>query len=113
MLELLSLGGFVLIFRRKRQNWIREGNEMSITLELPDELTNELSAEADQYGVPLPEYLIRLLSTIFVTDKKPKTGVELVEYWQSEGLIGTRSDIADSQTHARQIRQQAQSRTRA
>jgi hypothetical protein len=38
----------------------------------------------------------------------PKTGAELVAYWQSEGLIGTRPDIADSQAYARGIRRQAE-----
>jgi hypothetical protein len=42
----------------------------------------------------------------------PKTGSELVAYWQSEGLIGTRTDITDSQRHARQLRRQAEKRAR-
>jgi hypothetical protein len=85
---------------------------MSITLDIPEELENELSAEALQLGVSLPEYVLRVLSTGLITGKRPKTGAELVEYWQSEGLIGTRSDITDSQAHARQIREQAECRTR-
>ena len=84
---------------------------MSITLDLPEELENELSAEASQLGLSLPEYILRVLSTGLIMGKTPNTGAELVEYWQSEGLIGTRPDIADSQVHARQIREQTQRRT--
>jgi hypothetical protein len=93
---------------------IQGGKEtrMSITLDLPEELENELSAEASQLGLSLPEYILRVLSTGLVMGKIPKTGAELVEYWQSEGLIGTRPDITDSQAHARQIREQVQRRTR-
>jgi hypothetical protein len=40
----------------------------------------------------------------------PRTGADLVSYWQREGLIGTRPEITDSQTHARQIRQQVERR---
>ena len=85
---------------------------MSITLDLPEELENELSAEASKLGLSLPEYILRLLSTGLILDKTPKSGAELVKYWQSEGLIGTRPDITDSQAHARQIREQAERRTR-
>ena len=85
---------------------------MSITLDLPEELESELSAEAAQLGLSLPDYVLRILFTGLVIGNKPRTGAELVEYWQTEGLINTRSDIADSQAHARQIRQQAERRTR-
>lgn len=85
---------------------------MSITLDLPQELESELSAEAAQLGISLPEYVLRVLSTGFVIGKKPQTGAELVQYWQDEELTGTRPDIADSQAHARQIRQRAERRTR-
>jgi len=85
---------------------------MSVTLDLPEELEYELSAEANQLGLSLPEYILRVLSTGLAIGKTPKTGAELVEYWQSEGLIGARPDIIDSQAHARQIREQAERRTR-
>jgi hypothetical protein len=84
---------------------------MSITLDLPEELENELSTEATQLGLSLPEYVLRILSIGLVIGRPPKTGTELVEYWQREGLIGTRPNITDSQEHARLIRQQAQRRT--
>lgn len=85
---------------------------MSITLDLPEELENELSTEATQLGLSLPEYVLRILSTGFVIGDRPKSGAELVEYWQNQKLVGSRPDIADSQTHARQIRKHAERRSR-
>jgi hypothetical protein len=85
---------------------------MTITLELSQELERELSAEAAQLGLPLAEYALRILATGRALKGLPKTGSELVAYWQSEGLIGTRPDITDSQQHARAIRQQAEKRAR-
>lgn len=85
---------------------------MSIAVDLPEELENELSAEAAQLGLSLPEYVLRVLSTGVVIGKKPKTGAELVNYWQNEGLIGSRSDITDGQAHARQVRNEAEQRPR-
>jgi hypothetical protein len=85
---------------------------MSIAVDLPEELENELSAEAAQLGLSLPEYVLRVLSTGVVVGKRPKTGAELVDYWENEGLIGTRPDITDSQQYARQIRNEAERRPR-
>lgn len=81
---------------------------MSITLDLPEELESDLSTEAAQLGLSLPEYVLRLLFASPTLASRPRTGAELVEYWQAGGLIGTRPDIADSQTHARQIRDRAE-----
>lgn len=83
---------------------------MSIAVDLPEELENELSAEAAQLGLSLPEYVLRVLSTGVVIGKRPKTGAELVDYWENEGLIGTRPEISDSQAHARRIRNEAERR---
>lgn len=83
---------------------------MSIAVDLPEELENELSAEAAQLGLSLPEYVLRVLSTGVVIGKRPKTGAELVDYWESEGLIGTRLDVTDSQSHARRLRSEAERR---
>ena len=85
---------------------------MSLTLDLPEDLENELSAEAAQLGLSLPEYVLRVLSIGFFIGKKPKPGAELVEYWQNEELIGTRLEITDSQKYAQQIREQVERRTR-
>lgn len=48
---------------------------MSIAIDIPEELENELSTEAAQLGLSLPEYVLRVLSTV-VIGKRPKTGAE-------------------------------------
>jgi hypothetical protein len=83
---------------------------MSITLDIPQELESELSAEAARLKLPLPEYVLRILSAGRTIGKTPKTGEELVAYWQSEGIIGSRPDIIDSQVHARNLRHEAETR---
>ncbi len=86
---------------------------MAITLDLPHELERELEAEASHLGLSLAEYVLRLLATgqrythIAASGSVPQTGAELVAYWHSAGVIGRRSDIADSQEHARTLREQA------
>lgn len=86
---------------------------MSITLELPEELENELSAEAEQLGISLPEYALRVITTSLVVANKPRSGAEFVDYWQNEGLVGARPDVSDNQEHARQVRKRASRRRRA
>lgn len=83
-----------------------------IILELPQELENELTNEAVQLGLSLPEYTLRLLFSRSAVHKTPKTGGDLIAYWKDSGLIGTRPDILDSQQHARYIRQKAERRLR-
>ncbi|HAT13244.1 MAG TPA: hypothetical protein DCS91_06440 [Microcoleaceae bacterium UBA11344] len=84
---------------------------MSIQLELPPELESELSTEALRLNIPLSEYILRVLSIRKVLSNPPKTGAELVAYWQSEGVINSRPDITDSQVYARNLRHQAETRT--
>jgi len=62
---------------------------MTMTLELPDELEQELSAEAARYGLPLAEYTVRLLAMGRPIRNMSKPGTALVDYWHSEGLIWT------------------------
>ena len=81
---------------------------MNIAVDLPEELENQLSVEAAELGLSLPQYVPRVLSTGVVIGKKLKTGAELVDYWQKEGVIGGRSEITDSQARARQIRNKAE-----
>ncbi|MCB8946084.1 MAG: hypothetical protein H6658_20255 [Ardenticatenaceae bacterium] len=78
---------------------------MTLILELPRELEHELENEAEQVGLSLSEYALRLLRARAMLSVSPKTGADLVAYWQNAGLIGTRPDISDSQEHARQLRQ--------
>ncbi|MEH1812902.1 MAG: hypothetical protein V7K26_34595 [Nostoc sp.] len=85
---------------------------MSINLDLPPELENELFTEASRLNLPLAEYILRILSVRQVLANPPKTGAELVAYWQSEGVINSRPDITDSQAYARKLRHEAQTRER-
>lgn len=86
---------------------------MTINLNLPPELENELHTEASQLNLPLYEYILRILSTRKVVDNLPKTGAELVKYWENEGVINSRPDIiTDSQAYARELRHQAETRER-
>ncbi|MEH2249507.1 hypothetical protein [Nostoc sp.] len=81
---------------------------MSINLDLPPELENELCIEASRLNLTLSEYILRVLSVRQVLANPPKTGAELVAYWQSERVINSRPDITDSQTYARKLRHEAQ-----
>lgn len=85
---------------------------MSIHLDLPPELKSQVSTEALRLNLPLSEYILRVLSIRQVLSNPPKTGAELVAYWQSKGVINSRPDITDSQVYARNLRHQAQTRTR-
>ena len=86
---------------------------MIVNLEIPTELENELSAEASQLKLPLSEYILRVLSFRPFLQNPPKTGLDLVAYWESIGVINSRPDISDSQEHARRLRDQAEHRARA
>ncbi|NEQ66882.1 MAG: hypothetical protein F6K21_15535 [Symploca sp. SIO2D2] len=86
---------------------------MNISLELPSELENELSTEASQLKLPLTEYILRILSLRPSLQNPPKTGAELVAYWESTGVINSRLDITDSQEYVRQLRHEAETRKQA
>jgi hypothetical protein len=85
---------------------------MSVMLELPPELEARLVSEAGERGLPLSKYILGLLTN--GTDRAADfhNGAELLVYWQREGLVGTRGDIADSQQHARELRADSQRRGR-
>jgi hypothetical protein len=83
---------------------------MSLTLELPQDLEQELEKEAGRLGLPLSEYALRVLAMGRFMKETPKTGADLVAYWQDEGLVGPRSDIQDSQEHARRLRREVERR---
>ncbi|MEH2061446.1 MAG: hypothetical protein V7K50_04090 [Nostoc sp.] len=85
---------------------------MSINLNLPPELENELFTEASRLNLPISEYILRILSVRQVLANPPRTGAELVAYWQSEGVINSRPDLTDSQAYARKLRHEAQTRER-
>ncbi|CAN5156778.1 hypothetical protein BH10PLA2_BH10PLA2_23430 [soil metagenome] len=85
---------------------------MSLLLELPKELEAELTAQAESKGITLSTYALQLLAAGVREEPAFRTGADLVAYWQSEGLVGTRSDIPESSLHARVIRDQAHKRIR-
>ena len=84
---------------------------MGLTLELSAELEQKLTAEATRLRLPLSEYAIRLLSA-GVSPSRPTNGAELIAYWQSAGIIGSRPEIQDSPEHARALREIAEKRER-
>ncbi|HEX5447429.1 MAG TPA: hypothetical protein VFW87_26680 [Pirellulales bacterium] len=86
---------------------------MILTLELPSELESELAAEAAQFGLSLPEYALRLLSAGRPPGFQPRNGAELIAYWQSAALVGTRPDIVDAPAHVRALRRVCEQRERA
>jgi hypothetical protein len=83
---------------------------MTISLDLPQELEQELSVEAGKISLSLPKYILQLLAVRKFLECQLRTGAELVSYWQSEGLINSRPEIIDSQEYARQIRDIAEHR---
>jgi hypothetical protein len=85
---------------------------MTLTLDLPADLEKDLVAEATRMGLSLPEYALRVLAAGYPAAGRPRTGRDLVAYWQAEGLIGSRPDITDSASHARELRARAERRAR-
>ncbi|MBD2360941.1 hypothetical protein H6G36_07075 [Anabaena minutissima FACHB-250] len=86
---------------------------MNINLDLPPELEKELCNEAYKLNLTLSKYILRVLAVRQVLVNPPKTGAELVAYWQSEGLINSRPDITDSQAYARQLHHDVETHERA
>jgi hypothetical protein len=85
---------------------------MSLVLDLPAELEADLAAEATHLGLSLPEYVLQLLAAGRRPSLGPRTGTELLAYWQDQGLVGTRTDITEAPAHARALREQGQKRGR-
>lgn len=85
---------------------------MIVTLDLPLELEDELSLEASQLKLPLTEYILRVLLFRPFLQNHPKTGAELISYWESTGAINSRPDITDSQEYARNLRRKVERRER-
>lgn len=83
---------------------------MSLTLDLPADLERRLSSEASRLGIPIERYALLLLGDSPTTPSRPKNGAELVDFWRREGVIGSRSEIENSQARAREIRRRAESR---
>lgn len=84
---------------------------MKLTLEIPLELESSLTAEADRQGLPLAEYALRVLRMSQPNHCTLDSGAELVDFWQQQGIVGTRHDITDSQSHARNLRHDVEKRS--
>lgn len=85
---------------------------MSIVLNLPPELEDDLSQDAARLGLPLSEYAVRLLAASRTATSRPRNGAELLAYWQNAGVVGTRTEIQDAPEYARTLRRQAETRER-
>jgi hypothetical protein len=83
---------------------------MTVSLDLPQKLVDELSEEASRRGLSLSEYASQILTAGREGRSPFKTGADLIAYWRSEGLVGTRPEIEDSQAFAREIRRAAERR---
>lgn len=81
---------------------------MTITLELTPAEAAALTRKATAQGQRLPEYIQERVKEI-ATEETP-IGAQIVAQWEREGVIGYRTDITDSQEHARIIREKAQTR---
>jgi hypothetical protein len=68
---------------------------MSLTIDLPPDLEAGLAAEAAYLRLPLPEYVVRVIAVGRLPNPMPRTGAEVVAYWEREGLLGTRPDITN------------------
>jgi hypothetical protein len=95
---------------QRRQASLPQGLTMAQTINLPDDLADALADEASRLGMSLPDYAVRLLASTHPSPTSVHSGAELVAFWRAEGLVGCRPDLADSQTQARQLREQAQRR---
>ena len=83
---------------------------MPQTVELPDVLADALTDEASRLGLSLPDCAVRILSSARPSAASVRSGADLVAFWRAEGLVGSRPDIADSQSESRSLRDQAQRR---
>jgi hypothetical protein len=81
---------------------------MTLILEMPTDLEKELIQEADRLGLSVHDYILNLLHYHFGFGATPKSGTELVVYWQHAGLVGTHLEIEYSQYFARKLRQEAE-----
>lgn len=83
---------------------------MNVSIKLPSSLENELMTEASRLNLPLTDYILHVLSLRSSVQNPPKTGAELLEYWKGAGVVGSRTDITDSQEYARELRHEAETR---
>ncbi len=85
---------------------------MTLVLDLPPELETRLNEAAQNQGLDLATYAVKLLET-GVTDGLSTIGQEILAQWDTEGVLGSwagRLDIGDSAAFARTLRAEAESR---
>lgn len=85
---------------------------MNLTLDLPVELENELAADASRLGISLNEYVLQRLSTRRPEMPRLMTGAEILDFWEREGVLGSRSDVIDVEAYSRALREESQRRVR-
>lgn len=83
---------------------------MNINLELSEDLKLELASEAALLNLSLDEYIVHVLNARSFLQSQPRTGAQLVAYWENVGVLNSRTEITDSQEYARELRQQAEIR---
>lgn len=87
---------------------------MSITINLPPYVETYLQEEAAKQETPVEEYTAKFIEDS-VPAPQPKNGAELLALLEKEGIVGMwadRTDIGDSSEYARQLRKQAETRSR-
>jgi hypothetical protein len=104
----------LLLQSQEGYNPLRErGEQMTITLNLPDAVEGALKREATSRGTTPEELILSDLERLYLvpeTDLEPplKTGADLLKLWKKEGAFLAREDLPDSPELARQIREQVQ-----
>lgn len=61
-------------------------------------------ARSEKEPVRVNSYPLPRPSEVVSTDETPRTGAELVAFWEREGVVGSRADIKDPGGHARGLR---------
>jgi hypothetical protein len=82
---------------------------MTVVLNLPDELEQQLQTKATELGLAIPEYILSLLQQQ-TQPTNIQTGAQLVDYWEQQGLIGTRTDLSNVTEYADELRARSQNR---
>jgi hypothetical protein len=86
---------------------------MTLTLHLTPEQEQRLRPIADRQGIPAEDFVLKVLDQATEDNaSEPPLGARLLAKWQREGIIGTFSDRPDSPEFARELRIEAEDRTR-
>lgn len=92
---------------------------MTLKLALTPEMEDTLRAEAARRGLPVEAYALEALVMGMSAgagdqseDSLPQTGAEALAYWKREGMLGLFADRPDTPEFARELRRQAETRTR-